>query len=189
MATLRLGECAEGSGDFPAAVNVYRAAATRRGVNPVAAVMGRVAAAFVFESQGRLDLALAEYRQAQRSWDIDYGREYALVPYPSMVQNRAGALDRQLGITQLRLKERVERLSAAVSSLPLAMIERGNWLLEQRRWTDARAEFERLLSTRPQDPQVSSARYGAQTARLQQALDHLKSGSFQAALTELECRQ
>jgi tetratricopeptide (TPR) repeat protein len=174
LAALRLGECAEGSGDPAGAIDAYRAAASRRGAGAVAVVMGRVGAARIFESQARLDLALAEYRRALASWDSDYGREYSL-QLDFGPRSRAHLLDQQLNAAQLELKQRVQRLSAAVASPPKALLERGRWLLEQRRWTDARAEFDRLLSRHPRSAQVEEARHGAHVADLRQALDLVKS--------------
>ena len=78
LAALRIGECAEGSGDLAGAVDAYRAASARRDAGALPMAIGHVAAARVFESQARLDLALAEYRRALASWDNDYGREYRL---------------------------------------------------------------------------------------------------------------
>jgi tetratricopeptide (TPR) repeat protein len=186
LAALRIGECVEGSGDPEGAIDAYRAASTRRDAAAVPMVMGRVAAARVFESQARLDLALAEYRRALASWDNDYGREYMLSLIPAPAGNPADALDRHLSVTQLELQQRVQRLTAAVASPPGALLERGNWLLEQRRWADARTEFERVSSRYPDSAHISAARYGARAARLQQALDRVKSSSPEAALSELQ---
>ena len=184
LAALRIGECAEGSGDLAGAVDAYRAASTRRDAGAVPRVIGRAAAARVLESQGRQGLALAEYRRALASWDSDYGREYVLTLTPG--GSRADALNRQLSVTQLELKDRVQRLTAAVASPAVALLERGNWLLEKRRWTDARTEFERVSSQYPGSTHVSAALYGARAARLQQALDRVKNSSPEAALSELQ---
>ena len=84
------------------------------------------------------------------------------------------------------MKQRVQRLTAAVASPPAALLERGNWLLEQRRWAEERTEFEQVSARYPGSAHVSAALYGARAARLRQALDRVKGPSPEGALSELE---
>jgi hypothetical protein len=148
---------------------------------PLAVVLGHVALGRIFEAQSQWVRATDEYARALEAWDPDYGAEFALNSIIDLPEHRPRAVTKNLQVARPSLAHRVDELTRSQHIAGGRLLERGRWLLAQQRWAGARAAFEQVLSAHPHGDAASEARYLAQVARLQSALEPASGTNATAA--------
>jgi tetratricopeptide (TPR) repeat protein len=189
LAALRIGQCDEALGHARGAIAAYRAAAAAYRSEPLVPILGHAAAGRLFEAAMQWDAARAEYERAAAAWAPAY-RDDLAITWTSMSSGRDAAPVKDLFVSRAAVFRRIDELTRSRTADGGALFERARWLLEQRRWRDARAAFERFIAEHPRSTLVADARYLSHLARLEHAM-HLASTSTPdvdepAAVAELD---
>jgi len=178
VAALRIGQTHEALEDLGAAVASYRATAARYASIPQARVLGHVHAARVLERMGTFDQAEAEYQAALAGWDSGYGTQYS--SYWSAEPAEPGpisGLPTDRGVAYLEdLPSRIAQLRRSNATPGGALAERGRWLLERQRWTEAQVALREMIATYPKSRGIGEARELLHRARLEAALEPAGAG-------------
>jgi tetratricopeptide (TPR) repeat protein len=167
VAALRLGQSLDQLGDARAAVEVYRDVAVAHAKHAVARTFGRAYAARSLESLSRFDEALVELERALQGWDPEFGPIYSLsMGFPGIPP--ALMMD-DLRKEQLQL--RVAQLQGSLNAANGRLLERGRWLLDHGRPTEALLPLEEMLQSSRDPRTAAEARELIHRARLRRALD------------------
>jgi tetratricopeptide (TPR) repeat protein len=169
-AALRVGASQEAMGNWRDAAASYRAAATTYGSIPLARVLGHEFSARSLEALGTFDEALAEHEQALRGWDPDYGREYSLNSRPIPARNDTIVFEPVTPVTREALERRTSQVRASLRDPAGPLLERGRWLLEHERRTEAIETFAEMLKRFPKSPLSGEAAALSHHARLESAV-------------------
>lgn len=171
VAALRIGQSYEALGDWKGAVDSYLAAASRHSSIPVARVLGHAYAARAYEALGQFDQALREYQTALAGWDKDYGPAYSLHVTYNPRPNEPLRVRDDPAVASQALPGKIAQLRNSISVPGGTFLERGRWLVEHGRHTEALVPLEQLLTRYRQSSAVPEARYLVHRARLGAALE------------------
>jgi len=187
LAALRNAQCAEALGDRAAAIAAYRGAAQRFPATP-ASTLAQAAIGRLAEMDERWDAAREAYERALRTWHLAYGTDATLAVPPWSAAVRRTATVRDLYTNKEALRRRVAQLKASAAAPGGGLLERGRWLIGERRWDAARATLEDLEATYPASRFATEARCLEHLARFERALDLAgeDAASRAVALQELD---
>lgn len=170
VAALRIGASREATDDWRAAAVSYRAAAATYASVPLARVLGHELAARSLEGIGRFDEALVEHEQALTGWNPSYGREYSLNNRPLAAPDAQLRFEAVAPVTRDTLERRLSQLRASLREASGPLLERGRWLLEHERRTEAIQTFAELLQRFPKSRLAGDAVLLSHHAQLESAL-------------------
>ena len=161
----------EALGEWNAAVDAHLAAASSSASIPLASVLGHTYAARSHDALGQFDPALGEYQTALGGWNTDYGPVYSLHRTQNPGTDDRVGVQARADVARVDLPGRIEQLRRAISVPGGTLLEKGRWLVEQRRHADALVPLDEFLARYRRSPSVSEARYLAHQARLGSALE------------------
>jgi tetratricopeptide (TPR) repeat protein len=174
VAALRIGQAQQESRDTKAAVVSFRRAAATYASLPLARVLAFALAARASEALGQFADALVDRQHALSAWDGGYGTDHwngTEYVFDTRHASPAGeSVNSTVAVTKDDLVDRIATLTRTLRLPGGAALERGRWLVQQRRWDDARTALEQLIVTNPKAAVVVDARVLAHEARLQRAL-------------------
>lgn len=171
VAALRAGLLLEASGDQGGAAAAYDDAARRPGAPALA--LGATLAGRAQEALGDFDAALARYRRGLAAFAAEPDARYR-IERPAAPKDAAGpgGAPRRAEVVAIRhaLAARAAELERTLALPGGAQLERGRYLLSQRRWDEARAALEELLGAQPRSPAAAEARPLRHRAMLEAAI-------------------
>jgi tetratricopeptide (TPR) repeat protein len=173
LAALRLAASQAALDDWKTAAASYRAAAATYETVAVARMLGHELAARSFEAIGDFTAAIREHEAARRGWDPEYasysGRDLSLTR--ANPRQTTSAVDEPAPpMTADAIAARVAQLQASLQDPAGPLLERGRWLLQQGRRTEAADTLARLLKQHPRSRLADDARALSHHAQLETAL-------------------
>jgi tetratricopeptide (TPR) repeat protein len=171
VASLRIGQCEEALNHWQTAADAYQRAATMHADKPAVVLLGHAYAARALGGTGDFRAALSEYRQAIAAWFGGNSSRYGLSIWRRIPSNSAVYGRDATAVMKSDLELRLEQLRATIAAPGGALLERARWDLTYGSRNDARATAGQLMMQFPRSPLVRDARYIAQRADYEDALD------------------
>jgi TolA-binding protein len=155
VAALRVGYCDEQTGDFKGARETYVRTAQAYPDHPASRFMAQAALGRAEDGLGSFESARAAYQTAIDWWDNGFGQSLT-------VAERVNKDD---------LRSRLAELTRTMKAPGGAAVERGRWLIKQRKWKDAQTTLAAALREFSKSANAPEARYLLHRARLEEGVE------------------